>query len=159
MSQISNVKLRRGVYNAVINVEEKGWQKAMPNFYKTIDNCLSAIAQAIEMEGEVSFLLTNDAAMQKLNKKYKSKDKPTNVLSFPQNEKGLLGDIIISLETVQKEAQEQEKTFYDHFCHMIVHGVLHLCGYDHEQSKKAQKEMEALEVEILSELGVEDPFN
>lgn len=158
MSSISNVKLRRGVYNAVINVEEKNWQKVMPNFYKTIDNCLAALAQIIELEGEVSFLLTNDAEMKKLNKKYKSKDKPTNVLSFPQNEKGLVGDVIISLETVQAEAREQEKTFYDHFCHMVVHGVLHLCGYDHEESKKAQAEMEALEIEILAELGVGNPF-
>ena len=158
MSAISNVKLRRGVYSAIINVGDKAWQKAMPNFYQTVDNCLSAISQHLELEGEVSFFLTNNAEMQKLNKQYKSKDKPTNVLSFPQNEKGLLGDVTIALEIVQQEAREQEKTFYDHFCHMVVHGVLHLCGYDHETSKKDQQEMEELEIEILSELGVENPF-
>ena len=159
MSAISNVKLRRGVHNAFISVKDKAWQKAMPNFYKTVDNCLSALSQYIELDGDISFLLTNDADMQTYNKKYKAKDKPTNVLSFPQNEKGLIGDVVIALETVQREAHEQEKSFYDHFCHMVVHGVMHLCGYDHEKSKKAQKEMEELETQILADLGVEDPFN
>jgi probable rRNA maturation factor len=159
MSAISNVKLRNGVYNAFINVKDKSWQKTLPNFYQVIDNCLRAVDQLVPLEGSISFLLTNDAEMQTLNKKYKSKDKPTNVLSFPQNEKGLVGDVIIALETVQAEAHEQEKSFYDHFCHMVVHGVLHLKGYDHEKSKKAQKEMEALEIEVLSSLGVDDPFN
>jgi len=159
MSAISNVKLRHGVYNALINIEEKQWQKVLPNFYQVIDNCLMAINEHLGLEGEISFLLTNDESIKKLNKKYKSKDKPTNVLSFPQDEKGLVGDVVIALETVRKEAQEQEKSFYDHFCHMVVHGVVHLLGYDHEKSKKAQKEMESIEIEILSILGVEDPFN
>lgn len=159
MSAISNVKLRHGVYNALINIEEKAWQKVLPNFYQVVDNCLMAVDQQLGLQGEISFLLTNDEGIKKLNKKYKSKDKPTNVLSFPQNEKGLVGDIIIALETVQKEAHEQEKSFYDHFCHMVVHGLVHLLGYDHEKSKKAQKEMESIEIEILSILGVDDPFN
>jgi probable rRNA maturation factor len=158
MSRISNVKLRNNTYNVMINVKEANWQKVMPNFHRMIDNTIKAVAVYVPLAGDISILLTNDAEMQTINKQYKKKDKPTNVLSFPQNEKGIIGDIIVSLETVQREAHEQEKSFYDHFSHMIVHGALHLMGYDHEKSKKAQKEMEELEVEILADLGVDNPF-
>jgi len=158
MSRISNVKLRNNTYNVMINVKEANWQKVMPNFHRLIDNTITAVAVYVPITGDISILLTNDAEMQTINKQYKKKDKPTNVLSFPQNEKGIIGDIIVSLETVQKEAHEQEKSFFDHFSHMIVHGALHLMGYDHEKSKKAQKEMEELETEILADLGVDNPF-
>jgi probable rRNA maturation factor len=139
-------------------VKEANWQKVMPNFHRLIDNTLKAVCVYVPLTGDISILLTNDAEMQTINKQYKKKDKPTNVLSFPQNERGVIGDIVISLETVQAEAHEQEKSFFDHFSHMIVHGALHLMGYDHEKSKKAQKEMEELETEILADLGVDNPF-
>ncbi len=110
---------------------------------------------------EVSVVFTNDAFIQELNKQYRHQDKPTNVLSFPlpgdpfKNE--ALGDIIISIKTIQKEAEQQGKTFEDHLQHMLVHGFLHLLGYDHEEAHEAEA-MENLEVEILKDLGISNPY-
>lgn len=106
---------------------------------------------------EVSIVLTDDAHIQALNRDYRGKDKPTNVLSFPQDEPSLLGDVIIAYETIAREAEEQNKSFSDHFTHMLVHGTLHLLGYDHEAEAEAE-EMEALEVAILSDIGVKNPY-
>lgn len=119
----------------------------------------------VDIEGplEASVLLTNDAAQQEINKKWRGKDSSTNVLSFPQNEAfsplfGLIGDISLALETLEREAQELDKSFEDHFTHLMVHGTLHLVGYDHETDDEAL-EMEGLETQILAELGVENPYN
>ncbi len=115
---------------------------------------------------EVSVALTDDAALQALNKAWRGKDRPTNVLSFPAEMPDLppgalqatpLGDIALAAETVQREAREQDKSFDDHLTHLTVHGLLHLLGYDHETTDDAA-EMEALEIEILARLGVADPY-
>lgn len=108
---------------------------------------------------EVSVLLCDDARIQELNKKYRQKDKPTNVLSFPQEDLhfGHLGDVILSFDTIEKEAREQKKTFSDHVTHLVVHGVLHLLGYDHEEEGEAQR-MESQEVVLLEAMGVENPY-
>ena len=106
---------------------------------------------------ELSIALSNDALIQDLNKQYRGKDKPTNVLSFPQDDDFSLGDIVLALETIQKEAEEQDKSFDDHFVHLVVHGTLHLLGHDHEEDDEAE-EMEALEVKILNDMGIENPY-
>ncbi|MDY0028385.1 MAG: rRNA maturation RNase YbeY [Pseudobdellovibrionaceae bacterium] len=116
---------------------------------------------------EISVTLTDDAAIRILNKDHRNKDKPTNVLSFPDWDgmsdipEGIgevpVGDIIVAFETVQREAIEQEKSLHDHFCHMITHGFLHLLGYDHMDDAEAQ-EMESLEVKILKTLDIPDPY-
>ena len=106
---------------------------------------------------EVSIVLTNDTHIRTLNRDYRGKDKPTNVLSFPQDEPALLGDIIIALETIQREAEEQRKSFDNHFTHMLVHGCLHLMGFDHITDNEA-KEMETLEVQILKQLNIKNPY-
>lgn len=106
---------------------------------------------------EISIVLSNDDQIQQLNKTYRSKDKPTNVLSFPQDESTLLGDVIISFDTIAREAQDQDKHIKDHFTHMLVHGCLHLLGFDHIDESEAE-EMEALEVKILSQLGIKNPY-
>lgn len=115
---------------------------------------------------EVSVALTDDAELQALNKAWRGKDRPTNVLSFPAEMPDLppdalettpLGDIALAAETVQREAREQHKSFDDHLTHLAVHGLLHLLGYDHETTAGAT-EMEALEVEILARMGVADPY-
>ena len=134
----------------------------------TLADVLPAFAGLIE----VSVLLTDDANIRELNRDHRGKDKPTNVLSFPLLASGafdepgalaaddspvLLGDIVLSWDTIAREAAEQEKTTADHVVHLSVHGVLHLLGYDHENEEEA-KEMEALEVRILRALGVDDPY-
>ena len=117
----------------------------------------TALERVIESDTEVSVVLTDDAHIQVLNRDYRGKDKATNVLSFPQDEPQLLGDIIIAYETIVREAEEQNKHFEDHFTHMLVHGCLHLLGYDHETDEEAE-EMEALEIRILGDLGVKNPY-
>lgn len=97
-----------------------------------------------------------------LNKQFRHKDKPTNVLSFPFDGpdfdgESFIGDIAICSQVVQTEAKEQSKEFQAHFAHMVVHGVLHLLGYDHVESNEAEK-MESLETEILGKLGFEPPY-
>jgi probable rRNA maturation factor len=110
---------------------------------------------------ELSIVFTDDAAMQKLNAKWRGKDAPTNVLSFPQpgskNSAGLLGDVILSAETLAREAGLADKTLEDHMAHLIIHGYLHLLGFDHETEADAAK-MEQLERVALKSLGIDDPY-
>jgi len=110
---------------------------------------------------EMSVTFCDDAEIQELNAEWRGKDKPTNVLSFPTPGKlaarPLLGDIVIAYETVAREAAEQEKTLREHTAHMVIHGFLHLIGYDHETAAEAE-EMEGLERRIASRLGLRDPY-
>lgn len=111
---------------------------------------------------ELSILLTDDAQQRELNKEWRDKDSSTNVLSFPQIEPfgpvvGLLGDITLARETLQREAADLGKSFEDHFTHLVVHGFLHILGYDHLTDAEAA-EMEGLETRILAALGVDDPY-
>ncbi len=111
---------------------------------------------------EVSVLLTDDAEQQELNRQWRGIDKSTNVLSFPQLEpfapvSGLVGDITLALETVQREAEEMNVSFEAHFTHLVVHGFLHLLGHDHIEDDEAEV-MESLETKILAGLGIADPY-
>ena len=116
---------------------------------------------------DLSIRMVDLAESQQLNADYRGKDKPTNVLSFPSDlpeEMAAmigyrpLGDLVICWPVVQAEAAEQQKAVLDHLCHLTVHGVLHLLGYDHETSDTDAEEMEALEVEILEKLAVGNPY-
>ena len=110
---------------------------------------------------EVSVTFCDDARIRALNAEWRGKDTPTNVLSFPTPgplvARPLLGDIVIAYETVAREAAEQEKTFREHTAHMVIHGFLHLIGYDHETAAEAEA-MEGLERRIASRLGLHDPY-
>jgi len=102
-------------------------------------------------------MLCDDAAMRALNRRFRGADKPTNVLSFPSGEEeGFLGDIALARETCIREAQEKGLALRDHAAHLIIHGMLHLIGYDHELDEDATA-MERRETEILSALGIADP--
>ena len=112
---------------------------------------------------ELSILLSDDAEVRILNRDYRAKDRPTNVLSFPAGDEGaagrprLLGDVVLALETIEREAAAQSKPLADHLSHLTVHGVLHLLGHDHQTETQATA-MEALETEILRGLGIADPY-
>ena len=109
---------------------------------------------------EVSILLAHNDLVQTLNREYRGKDKPTNVLSFETEEKGPyapLGDIILAREIIIKEAEEQLKSEKEHFIHLVVHGTLHLLGYDHENEEDAEN-MENMEIWILQRLGIKNPY-
>ncbi len=158
-----------------IAVEKGNWAEALPDYQDIIERAINAtVGLAAEyededgVEWEISVLLTDDDAVQVLNRDWRGKDKPTNVLSFPANADDLppnitegapvmLGDIIMAFETVIGEAKEMDKSPSDHFCHLVVHGMLHLLGFDHVSDLQAD-EMEPLEVEILAGLGVASPY-
>jgi probable rRNA maturation factor len=102
--------------------------------------------------------LADDRYVRTLNARDRKKDKLTNVLSYPSGEKAFLGDIVLARQTVWREARQQKKTPTDHLAHLVVHGVLHLLGYDHETSDEDADRMEALERRVLAKLGIEDPY-
>ena len=113
-------------------------------------------------EAELTVRIVENDESQQLNHQYRDKNKPTNVLSFPfQNPPGitlpLLGDLVICKNVVEREAIEQDKTLAEHWAHMLIHGTLHLLGYDHIDSQEAI-EMESLESRLLIELGFADPY-
>ena len=110
--------------------------------------------------GELTIRIVDEAESHALNKHYRGKDKPTNVLSFhgePALRGAVLGDLVICAPVVAREAVEQNKTAREHWAHLVVHGCLHLQGYDHEQEAEATA-MEAREVRILKKLGFADPY-
>ncbi len=122
-------------------------------------------------ELEFSFLFTDDARIQILNKDYRAKNSPTNVLSFPDtdlseetllsatlfDEPLTLGDVVFAEQTIKREAEEQNKSLKSHFAHLTIHGILHLAGYDHIQDDEAV-EMENLEIQILKKLNIKNPY-
>jgi probable rRNA maturation factor len=119
-----------------------------------------------ERAPELSIVFTDDAAMRNLNHRYRGKDKPTNVLSFPPaplpnsgnpSADRFLGDVILAAETVAQEARLAMKPLEDHMAHLIIHGFLHLLGHDHEREGEAAK-MEQLERVALKSLGIPDPY-
>ncbi|NOI25289.1 MULTISPECIES: rRNA maturation RNase YbeY [Vibrio] len=115
-----------------------------------------------QQDAELTIRIVDEEESQQLNRDYRGKDKPTNVLSFPFEappgvEMDLLGDMIICRQVVEKEAIEQSKPLIAHWAHMVVHGSLHLLGYDHIEDDEAE-EMEALETEIMLDMGFDDPY-
>jgi probable rRNA maturation factor len=130
---------------------------------RAIDATLAVAAHAPPMSTELSVLLTDDAGVRELNRRWRGLAKPTNVLSFPgsgpASPDGVrhLGDIALAFETVAREADEAEKSLADHAAHLIVHGTLHLLGHDHEIDEEAEG-MEALEIAALARLGIANPY-
>ena len=120
---------------------------------------------AVQPEGdevEMTVRIVDEAESHELNLTYRGKDRPTNVLSFPfecpdEVELPLLGDLVICRQVVEREAAEQEKPLMSHWAHMVVHGSLHLLGYDHIEDDEAE-EMESLETQIMQGLGFDDPY-
>jgi probable rRNA maturation factor len=160
--------------NFDILVDVPGWTTAFDDIEAL---CRRAIHAALALAPEdrrdqgVSVLLTGDATMRRLNRSYRGQDKPTNVLSFPaaaepgeggadrhRGEPPLLGDIAVGLEAAMREAEDEGKPLADHVCHLIVHGTLHLLGYDHEDDADARI-MERLETGVLAGLCVPDPYH
>lgn len=123
---------------------------------------LNAVVKRFQDSAEVTIRIVDNEEIQQLNNDYRGKNKPTNVLSFPFEvpegiELDLLGDLIICKQVVEHEAQEQQKPLTAHWAHMVIHGTLHLLGYDHIIDEEAE-EMEGLETEIMLELEFEDPY-
>ncbi|WP_074381014.1 rRNA maturation RNase YbeY [Bartonella doshiae] len=149
-----------------ITLESTGWNDRQM-LYTLTEKALTTTMHHVSLGNvvsEVSLLFTDDQHMAQINAQWRNKNKPTNVLSFPAfpikagDPPGpILGDIIIARETVALEAKQEGKLFQDHLTHMIVHGALHLLGYNHETDDEAYQ-MEELEREILQKLSIKDPY-
>ena len=127
-----------------------------------IEQWATAAVQPQSDEVEMTVRIVDEAESHALNLNYRGKDRPTNVLSFPfecpdEVELPLLGDLVICRQVVEREAQEQDKSVMAHWAHMVVHGSLHLLGYDHIEDDEAE-EMESLETQIMTGLGFADPY-
>ena len=135
--------------------------KGVPSQDKLIEWATEALSGHVN-DAEMTIRLVNEAEISELNQTYRNKPGPTNVLSFPADlpdeiELPLLGDVIICAEVVSEEAQVQNKTLESHWAHMVVHGTLHLLGYDHIEESDAD-EMETKEIEILAKFGYANPY-
>jgi len=143
-----------------VDVEAQAWSEALPDVEPLVMR--AAIAALGAAAGTVAILLTDDDTVRDLNARFRGKDRPTNVLSFPAApmpgaELPPLGDIVLAFETCASEAATQGKTLADHLTHLVVHGVLHLLGRDHQDDAEAEA-MEAEERSILAGLGIADPY-
>lgn len=157
-----------------IIIQEKAWLERLPGLEGLVKE-LAAKTLAKTVTGgfpdsssgpalEVSFCFAGDEFIRDLNAEFRGQDKPTNVLSFPAgfDVKGKipalhLGDVILAFGVVEEEAGEQEKALADHTAHLVIHGLLHLLGFNHETGKEAA-EMEALEIDLLKTFGIANPY-
>jgi probable rRNA maturation factor len=149
-----------------IRMQSRKWREIgdlRPRILAAVDAGL-ALAPVKPLPGaELSLLLTDDKRIRIVNRDWRGFDKATNVLSFPAApperiaSSPVIGDIVIALETVAREAEAEEKPFGDHLSHLVIHGLLHLLGEDHETEAEAQR-MEALETAALARLGIADPY-
>lgn len=140
-----------------VEVEADAWTSALPDVEAVAAHAAAAALGTVP--GDVVVLLSDDAVVRDLNARFRDKDRPTNVLSFPAPENAFphLGDLVLAHGVCAEEARVQGKTLADHLSHLVVHGVLHLLGRDHEDDGEAE-EMEAEERAILAGLGVPDPY-
>ncbi len=165
-----------------ISLQSTDWQSEFPDYRDHISACLVQIMENIPEARnfgriprlELSIVLTDDHNIRELNRQYRDRDRATNVLSFPSlsaqeidihlHQDGeipdhpiALGDVVLAFETISTEARTQGKDFPDHFCHLFIHGILHLLGYDHMEKARA-RQMEALEKKLLLKLSIDDPY-
>jgi len=144
-----------------IEIESDDWIAALPAAESVVER--AATAALGQTAGDIVVLLTDDAAVKDLNHRFRDRDRPTNVLSFPGGEMQMpgapvhLGDIVLAFGVCRDEAIEQGKSLENHLTHLVVHGVLHLLGRDHEDEAEAEA-MEAEERTLLASLGVADPY-
>jgi probable rRNA maturation factor len=153
--------MTRGAVSTQVLIEEKAWKTAWPTLRVDIKAMAGAVQAAGVLQGAAAptqfvVVLTDDRRLQDLNKRFRGKDKPTNVLSFPDAEEPF-GGIALALETIKREASAQKKPVVNHAKHMILHGFLHLLGFDHVRAREARL-MEGLETAILAGMNIPDPY-
>ncbi|MEL6664600.1 MAG: rRNA maturation RNase YbeY [Pseudomonadota bacterium] len=143
-----------------LRVAEPEWDKSLPDLEAICRRALDAGAAQKATQGEVAILLTNNTEIQDLNRDWRGKDKPTDVLSFPADpmDKPFLGDIAVAIGVTQDDAETRGIGLDQHLSHLLIHGLLHLLGHDHKDDTEAA-EMEALEIAALASLGWPDPYS
>ena len=142
-----------------LRIEAAGWTKEIGEAEAVCQQALNAALAITGVKGEVALLLTDDEEMHALNREWRKNDKPTDVLSFPADEMDapFLGDIAIGLGVSRGDADTRGLKLTEHLSHLVIHGYLHLLGYDHIIEEEA-REMEALEIQALASLGIGDPY-
>ncbi len=158
--------------SVALSIEDGAWEDCGLGDAEAIAamalDCVRAVAAHVELpddlQTEIGLTLADDATVKSANAEWRGKDRPTNILSFPMAELTpgtvpgpLAGDLLVAFETVAREARAEEKPFADHFRHLLVHGTLHLLGLDHQDDAEADR-MEALEIGVLAEFGIPDPY-
>ena len=138
-----------------VEVEDDAWTQALADPAALARRAAAAAARG--ESGEIVILLTDDDVLRSLNGQFLGKDRPTNVLAFPAGVTGRLGDVALAFGVCEAEAREQGKSLADHLIHLVIHGVLHLIGYDHLTDDDATR-MESLERQLLGEMNIEDPY-
>ena len=173
-NNVSNVKDNIGVD---ISISCLSWQDALPDIEEICRKAVTtAVLSVLKLSSkaippiEVSLVLSDDNFIQGLNSQYRQIDRPTNVLAFPGDDladcltphstsvPALLGDVVVAYESAASEAHDENKSLADHLSHLVVHGTLHLLGYDHENEDDAAV-MEALEIKVLGSLDVQNPYD
>jgi len=150
---------QRKVPGIVLVIEDKRWRKDEATLKLIRRAARLALKEAARLHAGkgITILLADDACLRQLNRRFRGKNKTTNVLSFEARDSSYLGDIAVAFDTVEKEARAQKKSISAHAAHLAVHGILHLIGYDHAGEAGAAS-MERLETLILSRLGLSDPY-
>lgn len=151
--------MARSGLEITVQVECPAWRKAWPRLAADARGVVRAAVERPELSsaaGEVAIVFADDQRLRGLNAQFRAKDRPTNVLSFPDPVQPL-GGIALAFETVSGEAKGQKKAFVNHSKHLILHGFLHLLGYDHETPRDARL-MEGLEIAILTDMGIPNPY-
>ena len=156
-----------------LDLDIEGWPQASWQTLaeETVQQASDFVPELAHDRLSASILFTTDARVHALNQEWRDRDKPTNVLSFPMMDRAdllvlsddgppeMLGDLALAYETCAREADAKGISLGDHATHLIVHGLLHLAGYDHETSDHDAERMEAMEIAILAKLGIADPYN
>ena len=171
-------KTNMNKFDVLTCVEDKRWKIALGDVEDVVEACKNAVVKTVQKDVwfldkpknfSVNLNLSDDEAIKALNKEFRGIDKPTNVLSFAnvdddffeetlqEQEDVCLGDVMIAYETMKEQASELEISLHSHFCHLWVHGMLHILGYDHIKEDE-RLEMEEKEIEVLRALNIENPY-
>lgn len=150
---------KTAVIDLDLRLADDAWDAAIPELQAICARALNVAAEQTHIAGSVSLLLTDNAEIQTLNREWRGKDRPTDVLSFPADamDRPFLGDIAIALGVMRADALTRGLTLPQHLSHLLIHGLLHLLGHDHKDDTEAA-EMEALEIAALATLGWPDPY-
>jgi probable rRNA maturation factor len=142
-----------------VMIEEPLWREEGRGLPQKLRRAARTALESVKdhRSGQLTILLAGDAKLKALNTRFRGKNKPTNVLSFPAADRDYLGDVAIAYGVCAQEAETAAKSLQDHAIHLAVHGVLHLLGYDHESAREARI-MEPIEIAVLAKLGVADPY-
>ncbi|MEM7327926.1 MAG: rRNA maturation RNase YbeY [Pseudomonadota bacterium] len=149
----------RAVIELDLRVSDPAWSDAISDLHGVCETALLAGADQLSARGEVAVLLTDNAEIQALNRTWRGKDKPTDVLSFPSDpmDRPFLGDVALGFGVMRSDAHARQIDLSQHLSHLLIHGLLHLLGHDHKDDTEAA-EMEALEIAALASLGWPDPY-